>query len=388
MGYNKRRIMLYFIKKYLRDIFTSIILIISLAITIFCSFNVSKYINAAEENKGDLERLYNYTMRVNEVYKRELSEEELEKLVKRELSDFEEVVDIYKSEICNIICNKSVLIDNSTNRHSLEIVLYQNEEIPYELISGSFDYSNDELVVYIGKDMRKYIKTIEGKEYMEICGYNFKVAGIIQSSSVIDYSDKILVFYDNLSKALDSSQLESILGKYNWSINICSNISKENINNARDIIAKRFATTDYSLEIYDSFSEDTTYIYISKLFGSNLSKLSDILCIINVFIILNIWIKQKHKEFAIRKAFGFSNIRILMNLLYQFLKCFVISILLGLGMQFLYNLLFHARFKMSDYFSGSGGRILLYIVVILFVAVIYHVKYISTIETKNGLSDK
>lgn len=381
--------MLYFIKKYLRDIFTSVILIISMAITIFCSFNVSKYINASEEKESDLERLYNYTVKLRETDKSELTDEELEKLVEKASLDFEEIVSLYKSEKCNVIWTTSVsrTISNSTNYHSVEMVLYKNEEIPYELISGSFNYSNDELVIYIGKDVEKYTENIYGKEYIELCGYKFKVEGIIQSSSVIDYSDKLLVFYDNLSKILDGSQIERIFGKQSWNIYICSNISGDNINNAKDIINERFASIDYELKI-DDISEDISYIYISKLFGDKISKLSDILCIINVFIILNIWIKQKHKEFAIRKAFGFSNIRILVNLLYQFMKCFLISLILGIGLQYIYNILFHTRFRISDYFMGSGGKVLLYIIAMLFIAVLYHVKYISSIETKNGLSAK
>lgn len=377
--------MQYYIKKYLRDIFTSSILIISLSITIFCSFNVSKYINASEEAGGELSRIYRYTMRFSIMAKENLTVEEKENLVQWETLNFKDIIDLYRSDKSNVIMvTGGLAIDNSISFHSVEMVLYGNEEIPYELESGSFNYSNDELVIYIGKEMKKFSYDIDNKEYILLCGYKFRIAGILESTSIIDYSDKILVFYDNLSAILDENSIENMI-KNTGSVYICSNKSVEDVNYTRDLINSKLNKTDCYMDLITT--GDGQYIYISKLFGSNLSKITDILCIINVFIILNIWIKQKHKEFAIRKAFGFSDIRILMNLLLQFIKCFSISIVLGILIQYIYNIILNTRFRIAD-FLGNGGRVYLYIAVVLFIAVIYHIKYISTIETKNGLSTK
>lgn len=372
--------MKYYIKKYLRDTFTSMILIISLAVTFFCSLNVSKYIMAENED----ESTYKYTHNLRtEISDEAVEVDEQEELIK----SLEDIYKLYESEKCNISGYVEVKVADCVEYKAAEVMFYQNEAIPYTLETGNYTEANDELIAYIGKTLEKYTYKIDGKDYIDIGEQRFRVMGIIKSNSVINYSTKILLSYKNIKANLAADKVEDILSTYIY-MYASSNISEEELEYVEKNIQKRLVDTDYVLYSEAETDEEETFIYISKIFGPKITKISNVLCLLTVAIVLNIWIKHKRKEFAIRKAYGMSTIKIFVNLLFQFAKCFVAAIALGIIFQYVYCFIEGGKFDFATYFSGDGSIIYVYVVAVLLVLMAFHIEYISKIESKNGLADR
>jgi hypothetical protein len=372
--------MKYYIKKYLRDTFASIILIISLAVTFFCSLNVSKYIMAENENESVYKYVHSLGIQISDDV---VEKGEVEELVK----SLEDIYKLYESEKCNISGYVEVKVADCVEYKPAEVMFYQNEAIPYTLEKGDFTEANDELIVYIGKTLEKYTYKMDGKDYIDIGEQHFRVMGIIKSNSVINYSTKILLSYKNLKANLDTDEVENLLDIY-IDMYASSNISEENLEYAEKNIQKRLIDTNYVLCSEADTYEEETFIYISKIFGPKITKISNVLCLVTVAIVLNIWIKHKRKEFAIRKAYGMSTIKIFVNLLFQFAKCFVAAIALGIIFQYVYCFIEGGKFDFTTYFSGDGSIIYVYVVAVLLVLMAFHIEYISKIESKNGLADR
>lgn len=378
---------MYYIKKYLRDVFISVILIISLTVTVFCTLNVTRYTNAINEADTEIKREYKYSKEYDLNQQSQVDENGV--LIfgdtDANIKSADILSEVLKSDRCNISLIKNIELDMGIHSVEAEIILCQNENLPYKTKSGNIDFNSGELSVLIGKDLMEYTYCQNNSMYIDIGGHKFYVDGILDSTSYIGYNDKIILDYHNMIENLEMDIVNAFLWGFR-SVCISSNISESELNNTYDLLKEKVGQYGYTLNVtqYD----DSKYLDIAKLFGNKISLLTNALCILNVFIILNLWIKKKHNEFAIKKAFGASNIYILLGLLYQFFKCFLVSCILGIAAQFLYSILKDISFKMSDYFMGEGIKIFIIIFMILFMAVMMHIEYISKIETKNGLAEK
>lgn len=364
---------MYYLKKIFRDVFASVILLISLTLTIFCSFNVARFIKAENEEKDVFKRAYKYS----NVFS--FSGTDLDYTYLYDSS-------LYNGLKCNASVFTNTYIDNGQRKTDAEILLYQNENIPYKLIEGSYQYNNDQLVVYIGKDLLKYTDYINGKRWLSIYGYKFMVQGIMDSSSILGGNDMTLFYYDNLCEFLvDDTMFKRLFIEKHFCIG--SNLSSKDVEDIKEKIIKK-TEESVDVEYVEDIGSDSFESETQKLFGNKISKITEIFCVLNVVMVISVWIKRKHKEIAIRKAVGESNFRILCKLFKQFSVIFVLAFIFGMIVQKIYSMANGMKFEISDYIYGDGRNIFIGIIVLMFLVVGIHITYISKIEIKNGLADK
>ena len=366
--------MKYYIKKYFRDTFTSIVLIFSIAVTIFCSLNVARQMKAYNEKQSETER--EYLASASFTLSNTGGIEESGKY-----DSIQEEVAIVKSNQCNIYSEGYLFMQEGMKQIIAELIYCANEELPYNYIEGDGTYENDEPTIFIGKDLLEKTYKENGKRYINIGGYKFFVGAVIDSTSALDYNEKAVFFYDNLVANIGAKNVEGLFASHNY-ISIASNISNENVNRTISSIKEKLED-DCELTIVEK--DDGGYIYVSKTLGGYISKAANILCILNVIIIINIWIKRKYKEFAIRKAFGSSDISIVLKLIRQFVGYFILSFGVGIFIQYIYSVIRNKTFKFSYFFGQSESKIYIYIFAILIIEILANIVYIRKIETKKAL---
>lgn len=203
-----------------------------------------------------------------------------------------------------IIHNLYLLFDDVQIIHGVRIVVYANEDMHLPLISGTFpteaELAGEELLVMLGVKYRDYVYRADGKEYFNIQGDSYLVKGYIGGGKSNEYDEYVLMFADNLG---DKS--EEQIASYSTGIEL---LFQSDSSDMRQIASETVEAFEGDGELFISSYEpsepyvvaeaDSTFFWIYAYCGG-------IVILISVF-----WIMQRKKELMIRKAYGYSNKRL------------------------------------------------------------------------------
>ena len=186
----------------------------------------------------------------------------------------------------------------STNR--CEVLLAVNESTPYPMIRGHIpdkETDNGRNCVALGRDKYRYVYNRDGKDYITLGQEEYEVVGVI-GSQVSDYWDyKIVLNIDCMSDSLK----QSFSSLSNISLTVYSN--KQDIMEIYNKVYSNVVNVDNTCNIVSYSKKDT---------GE--STVSDTL--------------QRKKELAIKRVFGFSNIRMIADIAVNLLLLMIITVIM------------------------------------------------------------
>lgn len=202
--------------------------------------------------------------------------------------------------------------ERKSNNKKPEIILASNENIPYELVSGRLPgtQKDDEgkRLVALGRTQYEYTYEIDGKYYATFENESYEVVGIIGNAGS-DYLDNTIVFD---IKCLGDNVLYAVKNLSEYTIFIGSNNS--DINGTYAKVYNNVIKKDKNAAIESTnISGDGKSTVAGTLKRENVKTniIVYIFCILNCMLMSEFWIIERNKEFAIRRTYGYSQLRII-----------------------------------------------------------------------------
>lgn len=388
--------MYYYVKKYFRSILTSIVLVISLVMTIFTTINVARINSIGDSTDTNKKIGYKYSIdfRVHKINMEESENleyedtiDDLNESIVKEFSnnDFIELLSIFS---CNTIQYVEMNAGEGVSKTDVEMYIGNSEIIELPLVKGTIDFEVDKLVAVIGNDLVDYVYEENNKEMINLNDIPFEVGGVLKTTFPSGKDNRIIVSYENMKRFLQDYQLDRIVNyDYFPEYCVCTNDSEMKLESDLEKINEYLNSVNCYFEI-DEVARMMDIEYLYSVIGKNVVKLINIVCFFNVFLVVLIWIKHKNKEFAIRKTFGYSTLRIYGQVIYEYMKCFVLAVILSVILQIIYSFIKSIPLDLSIYVSNGNIKTIIYTFVILIVELLVNVLYISKIETINGMKSK
>lgn len=236
--------------------------------------------------------------------------------------------------------------------HTGDVVLTQ-DELVYPVVKGGYPTKEElltgENVVVLGQQLRPLTEHKNGNDYIVLCGDEYRVTGYLgcKSSTVIDYS--IIVYGGSLGDGLRKN-----IKEYGDSIgyNIIFQSDSMPTNQMREQLQVYFDSEDYYFnEMMDSPKIFATR-YVSKE-NKEYAILTYIFSVVIAVLVVEYWLICKKKEFAIRKAFGYTSDRLAIGMIIEIVLYLAVSILLSEVILAIFNL-FEKRavvFMLADFWK-------------------------------------
>ncbi|MBQ4282837.1 MAG: ABC transporter permease [Lachnospira sp.] len=213
-----------------------------------------------------------------------------------------------------------------------EVLLAINEELPYKMldgyIPGTKNTDKGKKLVALGRDKYQYAYEENGKHWITIGGEVYEVCGII-GSEVSDYWDyKIVMSIECMGK----ETLKTIISNRSYTLELSSNENalQEAYKSVYSNIMSLDPTAVVSGKIVNSMGASTMESTLARE-NIRVNVIVYIFCILNCMVMSKFWIIQRRKELAIRKTFGMSNFRIIMEIVQNIVSLIVIALLIFVG---------------------------------------------------------
>lgn len=207
------------------------------------------------------------------------------------------------------------------------VSIYSNEEYLYPLEKGHYptmeELNSDDSTIVIGRNYIPYIYVVNDKEYIDVQGERYCIAGVFGGEST-EFDDKAMIFNDNMGD-MARNVLESDCSLWGMNFMFQSNIS--------DVYSNYMVMSDYlnpygtlyeqmeEYVIYDEVSsEKDVYFYLILLY-----------CVGITIMISVFWMYERKKELIIRRRYGYSSKDILCMLIKELVVMSVVSIVLSLA---------------------------------------------------------
>lgn len=202
--------------------------------------------------------------------------------------------------------------ERKSNNRRPEIILADNENIPYELVSGRLPGTQEDdegkRLVALGRAQYEYAYEMDGKYYATFENESYEVVGIIGNSGS-DYLDNTIVFD---KRCLGDNVMSAVMNMSEYTIFIGSNYSDINETYAKvynNIIRKDKNAAIESTNI--SGEGRSTVAGTLKRENVRINIIVYIFCIVNCMLMSEFWIIERKKEFAIKRTYGYSQLRII-----------------------------------------------------------------------------
>ena len=170
-----------------------------------------------------------------------------------------------------------------------------------------YDIPSGKPCAVLGKKLYPYTYKRDGIRYVKICGDEYEVTGFVSAENSSIYNHRVVLF----SKCLGAGARKDIYyfrDSRGLIIKACSN----------------FITEDEMMEYFKSYVDVPGY-GISKLYEYNrfletssvdeqyrtYASIIYVFSILMVVLIVNLWMLEHKREYAVKKAFGYSNMRLL-----------------------------------------------------------------------------
>lgn len=233
--------------------------------------------------------------------------------------DMQERLENLRLEDCTIsIVEKSLYLDEANSLYMTDIVVC-GEQYFLPVIKGAYP-SQERLstgvpCAVLGKELYKYTYNNNGKTFIDIRGEKYEVTGYVSAPNSGIYDNRVVLFYDCLG-----ANVKTDLEYYYYAEGLTLIFNSENI--SIESMLEQLDLDDYTyvLDGFQRFVETESVDVKYRKYA----------CLIYVFSVMNsvlifyLWMLTKKREFAIKKAFGYSTFRLIYELFGELL--FMLSI--------------------------------------------------------------
>ena len=285
-----------------------------------------------------------------------------------DVDTLDDIPQLPKSEKCNMKIRQVMVHDDVENVTRIVDVIVSSYKEKWPLMSGSYAtekmLKSNENIILVGQNIARDTYEKDGCMYYRISGEEYRVIGVIGSEKSCIFDDCIIMYIDCLGKQVKTSILDSAQG-----LSISMESDAEDVNEIYDKCIKgnySMAKSVVSGEYYDDFLSTADPSYNEKEYCI-IIYLFSFACI---WLVIKFWLAQRTHEMKICRAFGFSNRKIVMRLLYSvssmFLVSMVIFLLIIFVLQIVINNLF-AEYRLFFSLKYIGIYIIIFILSVLVI---------------------
>lgn len=324
------------IKKFFREKYSTILLIIGLTLSFFVAVNTLSSINKleVEQNKKNV---HSYDTAYDMLF---ATTEEGDEEGYDYCGKFEQVINTLECNSGNLfLYGYFNFIGDSFNNPVTYIALSLNEDLCEKFIWGGMpdkeSIENRENTVIVSENLKDYVYDSDGEKYIDIDGSPYRVTGMYEAyfdeSSSKDMD--LCVFYN----CLDEKLIYSIKQRADFIVEIAycsSELSekefKQNLNSFKTCIEKG----NYQIEETGNLnkpSSENNILYLKLKLNKIFMYVVLGFTLLNCMMISDIWIKRRYNEFVIRRTYGYSTgdmVVLLMKDLSKYIGCALISAIL------------------------------------------------------------
>lgn len=230
---------------------------------------------------------------------------------------------------CDIIAADLNFFVGEVEMPRLSNVVLTDKPLIFPIVKGHYP-NKEELdsgmsCVVLGKGLKRYTYSRDGKDYIKINKEEYFVTGYVAAahSSILD--NIVLVYYKNIG---ERAMKELLLWKRMMGVNILfqSNLlTTEEINEKLSVYEKKYSplfsasTNEYPISFCSHAAEEShvdiaVVIYVFSL--------------ILIVITINYWYTVNRKEYAIRRAYGYSYVHLVLRTVGEFIVYVIFSIII------------------------------------------------------------
>lgn len=370
------------IKKFLRDISSSLLMIAGYSLLFFIAFNGIYLINQMSEKQPDTV-IGNYIYKENYRITRHnvKSEDGYEVLSNNEKIQY--VLEALETSQGNSLLNIQGVVKGAAKNHTVSIMMSWNEPCSRALKSGSypdFDNIQDSKAAVIGEYFLDLMERKDNKDYINVNGEDYLVSGVFKSATDDGMDNSLVLFYDVLDLAVKESISAQVLSNY-IEIVLCGNSGNGAF--IKDVEEKISDYPFYDINTMQANSIQGIQTIISKI-KNVIVLMILIFCVINSFAITNLWLMRRQTEISIRKANGYSNFQVIKLIAIDIIKLMCAAVLLAVILESGYMLYFGHSVEMKyiyRYFTYSAALALF----VLLSSVILHIEIVTRISPAKGV---
>ncbi len=274
-------------------------------------------------------------------------------------------------ETCNIyIDNLCIYFEECAYVFCPEVLLCQNEQLPYPTKKGTCKIPKKEILVSDNIE-------IDSNE-LSIHGYIFKICDEIDTEQYNGLKDYFVLRAEDYFQAFEEEKLSKTI-----ELKICSNKFDiyETYIKIKDMIQQKYPSS----YIYFEEGERNSSIFTGLFSGKTiLGMLLYIFALINVMIISFYWVNVRKREVGIRKAYGATNQEIIFLLLKEMLIVITISAVIAFLIQMIIQLVMRNELMFSEWITIAFFY-LGTIIVSALVSILVPVRYILKLHPAEGI---
>lgn len=231
-----------------------------------------------------------------------------------------------------------LMIDDMGVSLGVDVALYMNEDCYLPLENGrwpdSEEIEGDEKIALIGRDYKAFTFEQNQDTYIRLQGEAYRVIGYIGGRSD-EYDGQIVLFSQNLG---EMARQQLILSGEIMGISI---IFQSNFNNMDEEI-KYFdgvLNKEASFSVTDNQYNDN-YIVAQK---NDIYFWIYLYCAFICILVSVYWIMERRNEIIIRKAYGYSDLRLIGFIAFQIVKLLTAAIITAIFIALIINLVYNAN---------------------------------------------
>ena len=299
------------IKKFFREKYSTLLLIVGLTLSFFVAVNTLSSLNKLEKEQNNKNR-HSYDIEYDMLFgtTAEGDEEGYEYADK-----LESLIDTLQCQSGNLfLYGYFNFIGDGFDNPITYVALSVNEKFCEKFIWGGLPdketIENKENTVIVSENLKGYVYDLAGEKYIDIESSPFKVTGMYESyfeeNSTKDMD--ICIFYD----CLDEKMKNSIKEKADFALNIAygsSELSEREFQENFNAFKICIENGNYEMVNIDNRKEPSAKnnILYAKL-RLNMIFMYVVLgfTLINCIMISDIWVKRRYNEFVIRRTYGYS----------------------------------------------------------------------------------
>ena len=369
----------HFLSKYLRDEISSLLLICTLALSIFAIYNfsdvVGRYIQKEKrENKysnsikGKLE--YNYFWDENGIAR--CGEEDWVK--KEDVWYF--INGINQANISRKYIYKSSVLDDGVSYIKLIFDFsdgYTND------IEKFYDTRKKYPGVYVSKEMESNIITQSGKKYILFDGMKYLVKGIYKDMDIQHTDYRIVVPWNNLNNNEKNYYVKEFTNDImSNGMGICLE-SNGDIGTVIALLDKIAQRNNLILNVSNNKHVDKAFIIYGSIAGIMI-----IFSFINSLTVISVWIIRRRNELMIKKTWGMSEWMIYGKTLLKLLKHLLASIPLVVIFQITYIYYFKESVIVNIYKYICLNSILIIMLLVISYVALLRIRKLKPAEGLRG----
>lgn len=302
--------MIYIFRNILNNKINNIVFVIINFIMLFSIILSGTLIREILQINNEVNRRADYGIEIRLNFKEQIKIEEMNdiarKLFKDNIFEFGKIGARINEKYVKIMCAENI------NNEILKVMTgrtFTKEEI----LGG-------ENKAIIGRYYEPFVEKRNDKDYIQVLGTEYEVIGILGNKYGNSYyDDTVYVPFDSLPVNIKSSKEKSniIFIDKNYDLN---NLMMKSI---KDM---------YSLESFDPIDSKNNSIYSNIDYYKKLVYkiiAIAIFIIINFYLVISMWIKQRNKQISIKKALGFDNKKILMEIFNEIILLSTVALVIA-----------------------------------------------------------